>query len=179
MLIAVVTGFVLAGLAVVAGCSGASERLNAPPQGESDRPSELQDNFVRMNDNAMLNERSMSSIHFVPGTNELNGFGARRLKRYATLLKVYGGPLHYDGVEEPQEMADARVNSIKQFLVDSGLGPDLVSVDVALAGASIMRASEATIVRDGTTATSDKSKAYVIEEHTRDVYTDEVKSERK
>ena len=151
--------WMLTGLVGVAGCGGAAERLNAPPQGQSDRPSELQDDYTRMGDNAMLKERSMSPLHFVPGTSELNCTGLRRLKRYVSLLIVYGGALHYDGIEEPKEVADARVDQIKTFLADAGVGPDFVSVDVGLAGGREMRAMEATSVRDGTTAVSNKSEA--------------------
>lgn len=138
---------------VLAGCEGPPDRLNAPPQGQSDMPSEMQDNYVRMADNAMLSERSMSPAHFVPGTSELNSLGVRRLNRYATLLKVYGGPLHYDGVEDEKEVADQRVYRIEQYLVSAGVGPDLFSVDVAPAGGKGMQGTESAEIRRGLAAT--------------------------
>lgn len=152
----------IAALAAVAlsGCESAPDRLNAPPQGQSDRPSWMQADYARMVDTAMLTERSMSAVHFVPGSGELNSIGVRRLNRYATLLKVYGGPLHYDGIEEPEELATARVEQIRSYLVASGVGPDHFSVDVALAGGSNMRAHEASIIREGTIATTKKQDAF-------------------
>ena len=70
-------GLVVMAVVVVAGCEQPVERLNAPPQGQTDRPSQLQEDYVRMADNAMLADRSMSAVHFVPGTNELNSLGVR------------------------------------------------------------------------------------------------------
>lgn len=138
---------------LLAGCEGPPERLNAPPQGQSDQPSALQDNYVRMVDNALLNERSMSPVHFVPGSVELNASGARRLKRYATLLKVYGGELNYDGVDDPPALAEQRVLQIRDFLTAEGVGPDQVTVAVAVAGGRGMRSGEAEAARAGMTAT--------------------------
>lgn len=149
----VTTGLILAAALVMAGCEGPPQRLNAPPQGQSDVPSDLQDNYVRMGDNALLNERSMSPVHFVSGSGELNSLGVRRLKRYATLLKVYGGELHYDGIEDKPELADQRVYQIQQYLLASGVGPDFVAVSVGCAGGSGMNAAESGDVRLGLTAT--------------------------
>lgn len=146
----------IAGLCFVAlltaGCEGPTERLNAPPQGHSDHPAELQDNYVRMADNAMLAERSMSPVHFVPETSELNSLGARRLNRYATLLKVYGGPLHYDGVEDRDELAEQRLERIEQYLVSAGVGPDFFTVDRGSAGGRGMKGTESSEIHSGMTA---------------------------
>lgn len=152
-------GALLAAILLPAGCEGPPERLNAPPQGQSDRPAELQDTYARMADNALLNERSMSPAHFVPGSTELNSLGARRLKRYATLLKVYGGELTYDGVEDSEEMAEHRVGQIKQYLVACGLGPDNFTVAVGPAGGRGFRAGEAEETRKGLTPPAEKVAA--------------------
>ena len=76
----------------------------------------------------------MSPVHFVSGTSELNALGARRLNRYVTLLKVYGGPLYYDGVADDEELAQKRVDQIHDYLVYAGLGSDLFTVNVGIAG---------------------------------------------
>jgi hypothetical protein len=149
-----VVAAVLSATVLLAGCETPPDRLNAPPQGQTDRPSELQDNYVRMVDNALLNERSMSAAHFVSGSAELNALGVRRLKRYATLLSVYGGELNYDGVEDKPELSEQRVYQIEQFLVTSGVGPDFVSVGVGPAGGRGMRAGECLEIREGMTATA-------------------------
>jgi hypothetical protein len=164
-------GILLAGLGLIAGCEGAAERLNAPPQGQTDRPSELQDNYARMVDGALLSERSISPAHFVPNTTELNGVGVRRLNRYATLLKVYGGPLHYDGLTDCEELANKRMDRIRDYLVSAGLGPDHFKVDLAVAGGGQFKASEAGIIRDGTTPVSKKDDAVSVEKMKEDAMT--------
>jgi len=149
-----VTTLLFCAALLAAGCGGPAARLNAPPQGASERPSDMQDNYVRMVDNAMLAERSMSPAHFVPGSAELNALGVRRLNRYATLLKVYGGPLHYDGLEDDEELAEQRVDKIEQFLTAAGVGPDNFTVDVAVAGGRGMRGVESSEVRRGLSPTA-------------------------
>lgn len=156
-------------VAFLAGCGSPTERLNAPPQGHSDCPSPLQDNYARMVDNAMLNERSISPVHFVPGTTELNALGVRRLNRFATLLKVYGGPLHYDGLDDEEVFANQRIERIKDYLLACGVGPDNFHVDWAMAGGCDMRAGEASIARTGTMASSLPTEARSIERSRRDM----------
>lgn len=143
---------------LVAGCETAPDRLNAPPQGQTDRPSKLQDNYARMVDGALLNERSMSPAHFVPGSAELNSLGVRRLNRYAALLKVYGGEMNYDGVDDTPELAEQRVYQIEQFLLSSGVGPDLVSVAVGPAGGKGFRGTESSEARIGLTASAGRAE---------------------
>jgi hypothetical protein len=157
------------GVALLSGCEQPTQRLNAPPQGQTDQPSELQDTWVRMTDSALLTERSISPTHFVPGTTELNSVGVRRLNRYATLLKVYGGPLHYDGMDDEEAFAKQRVDRIKDYLVATGLGPDLFTVDTGLAGGTEMRADEAGNARAGTTAVSLKSESRSVDRGKRDI----------
>ena len=82
--------------ACVGACGPAAERLNSPPQGWSSRQAAMQEHYVHMVDNAMLAARNVSDVHFVPHTGVLNALGARRLDRYAALLKEYGGRLVLD-----------------------------------------------------------------------------------
>src|SRR5688572_4073256 len=90
------SGFsLMAGTFLAAGCSEHGERLNAPPQGHTCFQHESQERYVPMTDNAMLADMSMSPVHFVPHQSELNGTGMRRIKRYAEIMKIYGGTLHY------------------------------------------------------------------------------------
>jgi hypothetical protein len=124
------------------GCAEPSKRLNAPPQGASQRPAELQETFVPMTDNELLSDMSMSSIHFVPHQAELNSTGVRRLTRYAEILKCYGGTLKYDGVEE-QELMKPRLARLEDFLACSGVPKDKFKVEAGLAGGTGGRADEA------------------------------------
>ena len=138
-------------LAVI-GCSERrSGRMNAPPQGTSTERNDLQDNYITMHDNALLADMSMSSIHFVPHSVDLNGMGVSRLKRYVTVLKVYGGTLNYCGNEQDRPLTYARIESIKNYLVASGMAEDQFTVNEGMAGGSGMRASEAIAIRAGST----------------------------
>lgn len=136
------------GLGLLAGCTEPGQRLNAPPQGATERPNKMQDQYVYMNDNAMLQEMSMSSVHFVPHRPELNALGMRRLSRYAELMKEYGGTLHYDGVKDPDALADGRKDCIRAYLVSSGLEPGSFNVERGISGGDTFRASEASTIRD-------------------------------
>ena len=133
------------GTAVVLGAGGCAEpakRLNAPPQGASAHPSEMQETFVPMTDNELLSDMSISSMHFVPHQAELNTTGVRRLTRYAEILKCYGGTLKYDGVDEA-DLTRARLARINDFLACSGVPQDKFKVEAGLAGGAGGRADEA------------------------------------
>lgn len=135
------------------GCGGGSvSRLNAPPQGSSENPSILQDGYISMTDNALLEDMSMSSVHFVPNTAELNALGARRLNRYTEILKIYGGTLRYDGLDDSDEMVKRRLEQIKSMLTANGVGADKFEVVQAMSGGPGMRATEALVAREATHA---------------------------
>jgi hypothetical protein len=134
------------------GCNEPSKRLNAPPQGHTEYPSNLQCVYVPMTDNALLSDMSMSSIHFVPHQTELNSNGVRRLQRLAEIMKIYGGTLNYDGVSEDKDLSKARVHRLEDFLVDSGLERDKFKVEVGLAGGPGMNAPESAVAQKNLTA---------------------------
>jgi hypothetical protein len=143
------------GTLLVAGCQLPPERLNAPPQGHTANPHEMQAHYVPMVDNALLAEMSMSPAHFVPNNPELNGLGARRLTRYSAILKVYGGTLHYDGLEEPERLAEARMDRVRHFLVASGLHHTEFAVQRGVAGGTGMAAGEAGRIREASAFDAD------------------------
>ncbi len=116
----------------VLGCQPPKERLNSPPQGDAEHQSPVSENFVHMQDNAMLSEMVISSAHFVPHTTELNTLGIRRLNRYAEILDVYGGTLHYDGRDPEEEMRNTRVDKIKAYLLSCGLENERFDVQPGL-----------------------------------------------
>lgn len=143
VLAAALIGWMLGG----AGCGRPPARLNAPPQGHSEQPHALQEPFVHMTDNALLEEMSVSPAHFVPHAAELNALGVRRLKRYATLLKVYGGTLRYDGTDEPESLVTQRLERVKGLLIAEGVEPTRFDLAAGLAGGSTMNAKEAITIR--------------------------------
>ena len=148
----VVCGVALGMLALAAfgtGCQMDTERLNAPPQGASERPSELQDPFAAMTDNALLEDMSMSASHFVPRQAELNGTGVRRLKRMAPLLMVHGGKVHYTGFQDSRDLVRRRIEQIKDFLLAEGVEDQTFEVLLGHAGGEGMDAAEAIAARQG------------------------------
>jgi hypothetical protein len=129
-------------------CQNPPERLNAPPQGSSERPHPMQDTFAYMVDNALLEDMSMSAVHFVPHQPDLNALGARRLARYASVLQAYGGKLRYDGMDDPPELAAGRIEQVKTFLLAEGLDADRIEVVQDLASGRGMCATEAILIRE-------------------------------
>ena len=136
------SGLILTSLGWMGGCSETPERLNAPPQGHSNRQHSSQEHYVPMTDNALLADMSMSPVHFVPHQSELNSTGVRRLRRYAEIMKIYGGTLHYDGIGEEDALLKDRMNRIEMYLVSAGLERKNFSVEPGLAGGAGMRADE-------------------------------------
>lgn len=130
-------------IVALAGCEKPPMRLNAPPQGNSENPSTLQESFVYMVDNAMLEDLSMADVHFVPHLAELNGNGARRLERYAKLLTVYGGTIRYTSTRGGEALTAQRLESIGKYLATTGIAPDRVKVTEGLPGGVGMSAREA------------------------------------
>jgi len=123
----VVSGL-LAFVVGVGACSERGERLNAPPQGNSARPSELQGHFVYMTDNAALQDSSVADIHFEPHVADLNGLGLRKLTRLGELLSVTGGEIHYETGIEDAELIAARVAAVESFLSESGFNMESIEV---------------------------------------------------
>lgn len=96
------------------------ERLNAPPQGNSDRVSEHQASFAYMGDNAMLAQMSLTENHFIPHQSALSGLGEARLARYAELLSDSGGVIHYQAAEPDSPLVGQRLASARTFLTECG-----------------------------------------------------------
>lgn len=130
----------------LAGCGGPwQERLNAPPQGDSDRRSQYQSHYAYMNDNAMLRDMSFFDTQFVPNQPYLNGSGEARLERYSELLKESGGTLHYVAAYEDDKLTAARLAAMKKCLADGGYAGARIEIE---AGLQQGRASDATYAID-------------------------------
>lgn len=143
----------LLALSLLVGCrsSPSMGRLNAPPQGESDRGAELQKPFVYMVDNALLHDMSVVDLHFVPHTAELNGTGAARLTRMARLLNVYGGIVRYETEQTDDALITRRIAHVHEYLADAGCDMSRVEVKSMLSGGRGIRATDAIrILEEGT-----------------------------
>ncbi len=137
----------LAAFFSLSGCVSPTERLNAPPQGQAEYPSDLQPFFTYMVDAAMVSDVSLADIHFVPHTTELNSLGTTRLSRMASFLDTYGGTIRYAARVADEDLVDPRLAHVRDFLATTGIDMSRVDVQVALAGSahsSAERAIEAT-----------------------------------
>lgn len=86
--------------------------------------------FTYMVDNAILKDMSVADVHFVAHTSELNGIGAARLERMATLLNTYGGTVRYETTLDDESLISERLSHIREFL--DVVGCDLERVQFAL-----------------------------------------------
>jgi hypothetical protein len=134
---------VFAMVAVNAGCSEKSERLNAPPQGTTERPSPMQKHFNPMVDNAMKRDRSIADVHFEPQVAELSGLGVWRIARVADVLSATGGSIRYETALRDQDLIDARLQSVRDFLAASGYDTDRIKVESGLSPNSTATAASA------------------------------------
>lgn len=135
-------GVVLAAV-LATGCYEQGKRLNAPPQGDSSRPSDLQRPFVHMTDNATLQDSSVADIHFEPHVSDLNGLGIRKLTRMGELLSVTGGTIHYETSSRDEALISARLSAVREFLAQSGFNMETIAVEAGMARSATMPASHA------------------------------------
>lgn len=135
----------IAGLtAFLAGCPyGENQRLNAPPQGESESRPEWAEYYTYHNDQGMLADMSIADIHFVPHCAELSGTGEARLARYAELLAARGGTINYETVIDDDKLINDRLKNAKRFLVQALPGKQRVDVVSGIAGGRGMDSKEA------------------------------------
>jgi hypothetical protein len=139
----VALGSVILAAVAVAGCAEQSERLNAPPQGDTSRPSALQKNFSYMTDNAMLLDSSVADIHFEPHVAELSGLGVTRLTRMGELLSASGGIIRYETSSTDSELIEARLETVRTFLASSGFDTEKITVEAGMARSQTMTAPDA------------------------------------
>lgn len=146
------TGLVLSiAMLFSAGCAEKmAGRTNAPPQGHAEMHPEMQANYVYMVDNALLNEMSMSAVHFVPNMAELNANGVRRLNRLVEILEVYGGTVAYDGFDDEESLQDERLETLREYILGKGIEAECFEVKMGLAGGRGMDASESIRAREAT-----------------------------
>ena len=96
-----------------------------------------------MVDNAILHDMSIADIHFVAHTNELSGTGVARLDRMGPLLDTYGGVLRYDTTATDEQLVQARIDHVREYLTVVGCDMDRVEIHAMMAGGRGMRATHA------------------------------------
>lgn len=124
------------------GCQPPVERMNAPPQGESETKNSLAESFAYHEDQGMLADLSLADLHFVPHSSDLSGVGVARLERYAELLASSGGTLNYATSSRDPELVTARLATANEFLRRAVPGSKPVQVVLGLPRGRGMAAKE-------------------------------------
>lgn len=128
------------------------ERVNQPPQGDTDRTSSISDFYVYMSDNALMAERLVTDLHFLPQSDQLSGLGETRLGRYTELMKHDGGMLHYLPSTADEDLIARRLETIRSYLhecMGDAEGVDGINVNTGLAEATAPDARNLILVRLG------------------------------
>lgn len=133
----------LLSLVLTVGCQQPTQRLNAPPQGETDNPSSMQGPFQAMVDNSIQADMSLADIHFAGDSAQLSGVGEYRLKRLAEICKTYGGEVRYDTQLLNDKLAQQRLERVEQYLAAAGCDMDKCSVRLGMAASAYMPAAQA------------------------------------
>lgn len=131
-----------------AACQTTAPRLNAPPHGPPPEvTADMRTLYDHMTDNALLDDMSVSDVHFLPERAQLNSLGEDRLTRLAALIEMYGGTLRYNAACEDEMVVAARTDTIVAFLKGHGVDATADTVTPGLPGGRGMRADEAILIR--------------------------------
>jgi hypothetical protein len=129
-----------------AGCQQPAQRLNAPPHGYAERQADLAVEYAHMIDNALLENMTISDVHFLPHRAQLNSLGEERVARLALLMELYGGTIRFS-TNETEELAAARTRTILEFLEDTGAEVTAQSLVPDMAGGRGIDAAQAVLIR--------------------------------
>ncbi len=134
--------------------------MNAPQMEGSPPQPPMAEYFAYHNDQGMLNDMSIADIHFVPHSPYLSGAGEARLERYAELLAGTGGTICYDTRSTDNDMIEARLALVREFLAHAVPGKNLINVEVGMAGGRGMLATEAIAGQDVAIQPEPRGTAY-------------------
>lgn len=102
--------------------------------------------FAYMKDNAMQHVASISDLHFVPHTTELNGLGVAYLDRLALLHDPYGGTVRYSTTSTDEAFVATRLAHLTDYLEAIGADTTRITVVAAMPGGRGMRADQALVI---------------------------------
>ena len=128
-------------------CKSPQPRLNAPPHGTAEKTSQLQSMYEHMIDNALLEEMTVSDIHFLPHRSILNTLGQQRLSRLASLMEAYGGEIRFNTNLEDEQLIDQRLDIVLEFLREAGLDTSAEILRRDLPGGPGIDATEAILIK--------------------------------
>ncbi len=122
-------------------------QLDLMDEGRSEAMGHLND----MSDNALLADMAIADFHFAGQSSELSGTGAARLDRMASVIKHYGGTIHYDTTKTDKALIDQRLEHVREYLKLAGCDMGKVKVEVGLpTGRGVAAASAIKIADRGT-----------------------------
>jgi hypothetical protein len=127
---------------LLTGCNHPAPRLNAPPHGEAEKVAESAGTLMYMSDNALLEDMSLSDMHFIPHRPMLSAFGIERLTRMASLLSCYGGNVRLITRETDTALIDQRIRSVRDFLEEASIDLQATQIVCDLPGGHGMNATE-------------------------------------
>lgn len=163
-----VESLVVMTIVVCGGCSspsqnGAEMLMAKPSLATYDEPfAYMEEPFVYMKDNAMRHQASISDLHFVPNTTELNGLGVAYLDRLTKLHAPYGGTVRYATNSTDEEFVATRLAHLTDYLEATGADMDRITVVAAMPGGRGMRAAEALNILAGKTGDEDVAERMQI-----------------
>lgn len=128
-------------------CQKPVSRLNAPPHGTTERPSPMQAEYTQMTDNALLEDMSISDVHFLPHRAFLTNLGEQRLTRLAALMEAYGGTIRFSTDLQDDQLVEARVAQILEFLSRAGIDTSATVLTRDLPGGTGIDASQAILIK--------------------------------
>ena len=138
---------VAAACVVCGACQKPVARLNAPPHGTSEEANPLQSHYAHMIDNALLEDMTVSDVHFLPHRPLLNTLGRERLSRLAALMEAYGGTIRFSTDLTDEKLIQARTDQITAFLSEAGLDTTQEVLSRDLPGGRGMDAGQAVLIK--------------------------------
>jgi hypothetical protein len=83
---------------------------------------------------AVAYNMAMSDGHFQPHTVKLNGLGMHHLDRIGANLEQYGGTVRYETRITDEDLVTARLATVQNYLIDTGLDMTDVKIVKGLSG---------------------------------------------
>jgi hypothetical protein len=141
------------GLCVViaaTGCQKADPDMKpSGPVNLSHRPANeamLENYNVTMIDNAIIRQHTLYAYHFEQYGAELNELGRREADVLARHYRKYPGPVNLHQGEESDAIYQARIESLRQRLVQSGVDASRIAIGQDLPGGDGLPANQVVIV---------------------------------
>lgn len=124
------------------GCGEKKEEPTAMEPTPMEKRAAFREYTRGMTDNAILLDSSIVDTHFVPHKPDLNGLGVQRITRIGDVLSVVGGTINYATNCRDDDLVEARLASVREFLAASGFDTDVITVQAGMARSAGMSAEE-------------------------------------